>query len=137
MSLTSVVSKIAEILIKEKWVRYLEENGIISNRQFGFRQGKSCVMNLLSFYTLVIKGVKNRYGWMDAVYLHIKKAFDRVPHRRLLWKLKHIGGLGGKILDWMQNYLKDGEMRAVIRDAASSWGNITSGALQESVLGST
>ena len=54
---------------------------------------------------------------MDAVYLDIKKAFDRVPHKRLLWKLKHIGGLRGKVLEWMQDYLKDREMRTVIREA--------------------
>ena len=44
---------------------------------------------------------------VDAVYLDIKKAFDRVPHKRLLWKLKHIGGLREKVLEWMQDYLKD------------------------------
>ena len=55
VSLTSVVSKICEILIKEKWVRYLEDNGVISNRQ-----GKSCVTNLLSFYTRIIERIHNR-----------------------------------------------------------------------------
>ena len=90
-TLISVVSKICEILVKEKWVRCLEDNKVITNRQFGFRQGKSCVTNLLSFYTRVIEGIDNREGWMDAVYLDIKKAFDRAPHKRLLWKLKHIG----------------------------------------------
>ena len=59
VSLTSVVSKICEILSKEKWVRYLEESGVISNRQFGFRLGKLCVVNLLSFNTRVIEGVEN------------------------------------------------------------------------------
>ena len=50
---------------------------------------------------------------MDAVYLDIKTAFDTAPHKRLLWKLKHIGGLRGKLLEWMQDYLKDREMRTV------------------------
>ena len=63
-------------------MRYLEDNGVISNRQFGFRQGKSCVTNLLSFYTWVIEGIENRDGWVDAVYLDNKKAFDTVPHKR-------------------------------------------------------
>ena len=62
VSLTSVVSKICEILIKGKWVRYLEDNKVISNRLFGFRQGKSCVTNLLSFYTQVIEGLKTEMG---------------------------------------------------------------------------
>ena len=83
----SVVSKICEVLIEEKWERYLEDNRVISNRQFVFRQGKSCVTNLISFYTRVIEGIENRDGWVDAVYLDIKKAFNTVPHKRLLWKL--------------------------------------------------
>ena len=63
---------------------YLEDNRVIPNRKFGFRQGKSCVTNLPSFYTRVIEGIDNREGWVDAVYLGIKKAFDRVPHKRLM-----------------------------------------------------
>ena len=134
VSLTSVVGKICEIVIKEKWVKYLEENEIIANSQFGFRKGRSCVTNLLSFYTRVIDEVDNRDGWVDAVYLDIKKAFDRVPHKRLLGKLEHIGGLRGKILKWMRDYLKDREMRTVIKDNYSSWSKVTSGVPQGSVL---
>ena len=75
-------------------VRYLQDNKVISNRQFGFKQG-----NLLSFYTWVIEGIEDRDGWVDVVFLDIIKVFDTVPHKRLLWKLKHIGGLGGKLLE--------------------------------------
>ena len=66
---------------------------------------------------------------MDAaVYLDIKEAFSSVLHKRLLWKLKHIGdGLQGKLLEWMQDYWKDKEMRTVIREATSSWRKVTSG----------
>ena len=134
VSLTSVVGKLCETVIKEKWVKYLEENEVITNKQFGFRQGKSCVTNLLSFYTRVIDGVDKRDGWVDAIYLDIKKAFDTVPHNRLLWKLKYIGGLRGKVLEWMGDYLKDREMRTVIRDTYSSWKSVTSGVPQGSVI---
>ena len=74
VSQTNVVSKICEILFKEKCLRYLENNGVISKRQFGFRQGKPCVTNLLSFYTRVFEGKENRDEWVDAVYLDIKKS---------------------------------------------------------------
>ena len=76
-------------------------------------------------------------GWMVCMYLDMKKAFDKVPHKRLLlWKLEHIGGLKGKLLKWMGDYLKDREMRTVvIRDNSSSWSGVTSGVVpQGSVL---
>ena len=90
--------------------------------------------NLLSFYTRVIEEIDDREGWVDAVYLDFKKAFDRILHKKPLWKLKHIGGLRGKVLEWMQDYLKNREMRTVIREATSSWRNLISGVPQGSVL---
>ena len=71
---------------------------------------------------------------MDAIYLDIKKAFDTVPHNRLLWKLKYTGGLRGKVLEWMRDYLRDRKMRTVIRDSYSSWRSVTSGVPQGSVI---
>ncbi len=134
VSLTSVVGKICEIVIKEKWVEYLEKNAIINDCQFGFRQERSCVTNLLSFYTRVIDEVQGRDGWVDTVFLDIKKAFDTVPHKRLLWKMEHIGGIRGNILKWMRDYLEEREMRTVIRDTSSNWSKVTSGVPQGSVL---
>ena len=68
-------------------------------------------------------------AWMLPTYVDIKKAFDRVPHKRLLWNLKHIGGLKGKVLEWMRDYLKDREMRTVIREAVVQWNRLRSGGL--------
>ena len=112
----------------------MEENEIITNSQFGFRKGRSCVTNLVSFYTRVIEGIQAREGWVDVVYLDIKKAFDKVPYKRLLWKLENIGGIKGTLLKWMGNYLQDRKMRTVIRDICSNWSEVTSGVPQGSVL---
>uniref|UniRef100_A0A0P4VWZ9 Reverse transcriptase domain-containing protein n=1 Tax=Scylla olivacea TaxID=85551 RepID=A0A0P4VWZ9_SCYOL len=60
VSLTSIVSKLCEILIKDRWVEYLEDKKIITEKQFGFRKGRPCVTNLLSFYMRVIDGVQER-----------------------------------------------------------------------------
>ena len=64
------------------------------------------------------------------MYLDLKKAFDKVPHNRLIWKLQVQGGLGGKILDWMKDYLSSREMRTVIREEKSGWRRVTSGVPQ-------
>ena len=91
VSLTSIVCRICEKVIKKQWTEYLE--GVVRDRQFGFRIGRSCVTDLLSFYSRVIDITQERDGWMYCIYLDFKKAFDKVLHKRLLWKLKHNGGL--------------------------------------------
>ena len=86
-------------------MRYLEGNNVLINGQYGFRRGSSCSANLLSYYSRVIEVVQERNGWVDGVYLDLKKAFDKVPHRRLLWKIAYHGSVGGRLLEWMENYL--------------------------------
>ena len=134
VSLTSVVSKLCETIVKNRWVQYLEQENIITECQFGFRKERSCLTNLLCFYSRVIDGLQERDGWVDTVYLDIKKAFDRVPHKSLIWKLEHKGGLKGTLLEWMKDYIQDREIRTVIRDCSSSWCEVTSGVPQGSVL---
>ena len=73
VSLTSIVCKICEI-IKKQWTDYLEREVILSDRQFGFR---SCVTNLLSFYSRVINITQERDGWADSIHSDLLNAFDK------------------------------------------------------------
>ena len=86
VSLLSTIGKICESLIKDVWMEKMEREGLLNGQQFGFRKGFSTCTNLLSFYARVIDVVDKRNGWVDAVYLDLKKAFDTVPHRELIWK---------------------------------------------------
>ena len=104
-------------------------------QQFGFRKGFSTCTNLLSFYARIIDVVDKRNGWVDAVYLDLKKVFDTVPHRELIWKLEHQGGIGIVLLKWMKDYLTGRKMRDKIRNRFSKWVGMTSGVPQGSVLG--
>ena len=63
--------------------------------------------NLLSFYDRVTKVLQEREGWVDYVYLGLKKAFDKMLHKRLKWKLRMGGGVGGKLLNWIENFLEE------------------------------
>ena len=134
VSLTSIMCKLCEKVIKRQWVEHLEKEKIINESQFGFRQGRSCVTNLICFYSRVIDIVQERDGWADCIFLDLKKAFDKVPHKRLLWKLEYRGGLGKKMTTWMKNYLVDREMRTIVKDEKSEWRRVTSGVPQGSVL---
>ena len=65
VSLTSTIAKICEI-IKNKWVKHLEENNILNSRQFGFRHGRSCTTNLLCFYSRLLDIIQERDGLVSS-----------------------------------------------------------------------
>ncbi len=70
--------------------------------------------------------MQEREGWADCVYLDLKKTFNKVPHKRLLWKLEMFGGLRGALLYWISDFLRGGEMRTMVKDRKSSWREVIS-----------
>ena len=70
----------------------------------------------------------------DIIYLDFSKAFDTVPHKRLLHKPKEVG-IRGKIHGWLSNYLRDRRQRVVLRNGVSSWDRVVSGVPQGTILG--
>ena len=68
------------------------------------------------------------------MYLDFQKAFDSVPHKRLLSKLKGYG-IQGNPLKWIENFLKDRKQRVQVEGSSSEWADVTSGIPQGSVFG--
>ena len=89
--------------------------------------------NLLEYLTRVCGYIDNGKP-VDVIYLDLQKAFDKVPHKRLLLKV-HSHGIGDKISKWIENWLSDREQRVVLNGYFSTWKRVTSGIPQESVLG--
>ena len=96
ISLTSIVCKIMESLVKEAVLTHMISNDLLSKKQYGFISGRSTDTQLLNYLDKCISTVVNG-GVTDAIYLDFAKAFDTVPHSRLLSKLRAYG-IDGNIL---------------------------------------
>ena len=71
---------------------------------------------------------------MDVVYLNIQKAFNKVPHQRLLLKLK-AHGIGNDVIIWIEKWLTHRKHRVILDGEISNWKSVLSGVPQGSVLG--
>ena len=103
VSLTSICCKLLEHIIYSNIFEHLDKYNILCNHQHGFRTGHSCETQLL--ITLDDLAYNLNSGFQtDLVLLDFKKAFDKVPHHRLCYKLAHYG-IKGTTLRWIQDFL--------------------------------
>ena len=133
VSLTAISCKIMEAMIREKMLVFLEENKLLSQSQHGFTRGRSCLTNLLESLEDWTAALDEGYG-LDILFLDYKKAFDSVPHKRLIEKLK-TSGIQGQLLNWIEDFLKARTMKVKIRGVTSTMKDVLSGVPQGSVLG--
>ena len=135
VSLTSIVCKVYEGFIRDKLFEHLTTNGLLSEEQYGFCGGRSCTTQLLNTLNDWLYYLDNHIP-VDAVYLDFRKAFDTVPHERLLKKLYGYG-IRGHLLQWLRDFLSNRYQYVSINENKSCLSEVSSGVPQGSVLGPT
>lgn len=131
VSLTSVCCKVLEHIIYSQTMKHLEKHKILSKFQHGYRNKCSTETQLLKVIDLFARSLNNNKQ-TDAISLDFSRAFDVVPHKRLLLKMNYYGIR--KILPWIEDFLSLRRQTVVIDGVHSEFVIVTSGLLQGTVL---
>jgi len=113
VSLTSQTCKVFEAVVRDEVVEFLDKRKLIRDSQHGFRKGRSCLTNLLLDEVLRSVG--------GVVFLYLANVFDKVPHGRLLEKLRK-RSIGGKLLGTIGDWLRNRRQRVCIKGKQFTWG---------------
>ena len=108
------------------------ENKLIAANQSGFKPGDSCINQLIAITHEIYQSFDAGYE-VRSVFLDISKAFDKVWHEGLIFKLKK-KGISGNLLNLIKDFLKNRKQRVVLNDQFSSWADVDAGIPQGSIL---
>lgn len=133
ISLTCILCKILESILKDHIMSYFIKNNLFSSRQFGFIKGRSVSIQLLHIMNEWTQVLDNG-GQIDVMYMDFEKAFDKVPHIRLLSKLNSYG-FNTYILNWIKSFLCFRTQRVKVNGILSSPRKVLSGIPQGTILG--
>ena len=118
ISLLPVSGKIFERLLHDSMFKFFTENNLISHDQSGFKPGDSCTNQLLSIMHRIYKSFNDGHEVLS-VFLDMSKAFDKVWHMGLVFKLKQ-NGISGNLLSTLTDFLKLRKQRVVLNGQLSS-----------------
>jgi hypothetical protein len=133
VSLLSCCGKLFERIIFKHMYNFFNDNKLVYKYQSGFLPNHSTTFQLIDIYHHICQSFDNRqYSCM--VFCDISKAFDRVWHKGLLFKLQQ-NGIKGKLLNWISDYLCNRKQKVTLRSSISLPRTISAGVPQGSVLG--
>lgn len=133
VSLLSCTSKVFEKIVTNKLMAYLGD--LITDKQSGFLPFHSTVTQLLEIYDEIVQAL-NCQKEIQFLFFDISKAFDRVWHRGLLFKLEKFG-IKNTMLQWFKSYLTNRKQCVILKGTKSEYLSIDAGVPQGSVLGPT
>jgi Reverse transcriptase (RNA-dependent DNA polymerase) len=133
ISLTDVACKLLERIVAKQIQSFWLENKIICSEQHGFRPKRSTESNLVLCDSF-IASILNKGLACDVILLDFKRAFDKVPHVKLINKLRSLK-IGDRVLQWISNFLEGRTQTVHYNEATSEPVKVVSGLVQGSVLG--
>ena len=137
VSLTCICCKTLEHILVSNINKHLALDSILADCQHGFRSQRSCETQLVQFVHDIISnldGAVNRgHKQTDLIIIDLAKAFDKVPHRRLIPKLGYYG-IRGSIHKWVNSWLSGRTQKVVLDGQASDPVPVLSGVPQGSVI---
>ena len=133
ISLLRCTSKVLEKIVHHRVMKHVSDNNLIPPNQYGFVKGSSTTSQLLDISHLIATALDSRLT-LKLLFLDVSKAFDRVWHKALLFKLERLG-IRGTLLKWFADYLTQRYQRVVLRGIYSRWIQILAGVPQGSLLG--
>lgn len=131
--LLPICGKILEKIIFDEVYSFLNINELISKHQSGFRPGDSTIYQLLSIISSIYDSFE-KYDETHALFLDISKAFDKVWHDGLIFKLE-CNGVKGNLLNFLKDYLQNRKQRVILNGTTLEWRSVSDGVPQGSVLG--
>jgi Reverse transcriptase (RNA-dependent DNA polymerase) len=135
ISITSLICKILEKIVVHNLLEHFRNNNLININQHGFLPKRSCVTMLAQVLDDWAFNVAKSVGkQVDVISLDWSKAFDKVPHVKIiskLWSYK----IRGSNLNWLRSFLSDRTQKVVYRGACSKTTGVPSGVCQGSVIG--
>jgi hypothetical protein len=133
ISLTSIVCKVLEHVVHSNVMRHFDRNKILNDAQHGFRKARSCETQLIITVHDIAASLASG-SQVDAILLDFSKAFDKVPHERLLYKLQYYGVVGNS-LNWIRAFLTNRVQQVTLEGTHSTSAAVSSGVPQGTVLG--
>ena len=134
MSLLPICSKIFEKLIFGNIYNFIDENNLFNNNQSGFRPNDFCIhQHIVITHNIFSAFDPNPTLEVRGVFLDLSKAFDRVWHDSLIYKLKS-NGINGNVFKLIKSILNNRCQWVVINGESSAWKSVTAGVPQDSVL---
>ena len=122
ISLLPICGKIFEKLIFNEMFKFFIENELISPNQSGFKPGDSCINQLLAITHEMYKSFDDGFE-VRGVFLDISKAFDKVWHEGLIFKLKQ-NGISGNLLNLLCDFLRNRIQRVLLNGQVSDWSDV-------------